>query len=121
MQGRRETRWVSAIVNGVTYHELDHVIRAFSGEEYHSESLADLRAMNQGQAPEYILCHLLDMRGEYNVLLKLGRELNVLYEMKGGKYHKQWIQESGILNLSREELRDLAGKIYDEVRAVSRS
>jgi hypothetical protein len=112
---------VSAVMNGTTYHELDHAIRTLSGEDAHTESLADLRAISQGDAQQFFLEHLLALRGEYSFLLRLGRKLGVRYPMKGGKYHSRWIRKSGILNVPPEELRALAASVYDDVREASRA
>jgi hypothetical protein len=94
-------------------HELDHKIRAIIGLGFLGENKADLRPMSKGILPfEGLRRMLLETGKNPEVFEAIGHELKQPFEFSGWKQFNVWVRESGILNLERERLIEIAKTTY---------
>jgi len=105
---------VDALKSFCREHELDHKIRAIAGLHFHDENKADLRPMSKGILPfEGLRRMLLETGMNPEVFEAIGHELNRPFEFAGWKQLNVWVRESGILNLERERLTEIAQTVYE--------
>ena len=113
-------RWINfcAMIkfsNFVVEHELRHKEGVLIGKQ-DDETLADLRAVAQGQAPFYALLNMLlcpDVN--YMVMSFFGKELDHEFYLDDNNMVFDWVQGSGLLNLSREKLIVMARIVEKKV------